>query len=161
MSKVFGYPTFDASGEMVLTTYDGDYAAMLMDVRVYKMKAGETRKFCRAGEEIAVLLLNGKMSFAWGGTGEIRFPEGRVHRGPLVRPCRFRRGDRRDGGGRNGDLVQCTKNDRPFPSKLYAPEDAPGSIPPRASSATWLTAGSIPFSITISAPSPTWSWGRY
>ena len=27
MSKVFGYPKFDASGEMVLTTYDGDYSA--------------------------------------------------------------------------------------------------------------------------------------
>ncbi len=106
MSKVFGYPTFDASGEMVLTTYDGDYAAMLMDVRVYKMKAGETRKFCRAGEEIAVLLLNGKMSFAWEGQ------EKSVSRKEVF-------------------------------------------------TATWLTAGSIPFSITISAPSPTWSWGRY
>ena len=44
MSKVFGYPKFDASGEMILTTYDGDYAAMLMDVRVYKMKAGKARR---------------------------------------------------------------------------------------------------------------------
>ena len=40
MSKVFGYPKFDASGEMMLTTYTGAYAAMLMDVRVYRMKAG-------------------------------------------------------------------------------------------------------------------------
>lgn len=47
MSKVFGYPEFDQSGEMILTIYDGDYAAMLMDIRVYKMKAGEIRKFCR------------------------------------------------------------------------------------------------------------------
>ena len=72
MSKVFGYPEFDASGEMILTTYEGDYSAMLMDVRVYKMKAGETRSFCRPGEEIAVLLLSGAVTF--------RF-EGREHSG--------------------------------------------------------------------------------
>ena len=60
MSKVFGYPKFDQAGEMILTTYGGDYAAMLMDIRVYQMKAGETRSFCRPGEEIAVLLLSGK-----------------------------------------------------------------------------------------------------
>ena len=65
MSKVFGYPRFDPSGEMVLTTYTGDYAAMLMDVRVYRMKAGETRTFRRVGEEIAVLLLSGKAVYTW------------------------------------------------------------------------------------------------
>lgn len=67
MSKVFGYPKFDELGEMVLTTRDGDYAAMLMDIRVYKMKAGETRKFCRSGEEIAVLLLSGAVTFRFEG----------------------------------------------------------------------------------------------
>ena len=46
MSKVFGYPKFDQAGEMILTTYGGDYAAMLMDIRVYQMKAGETRLCC-------------------------------------------------------------------------------------------------------------------
>lgn len=65
MSKVFGYPEFDASGEMLLTTYDGDYAAMMMDIRVYTLKAGESRKFCRVGEEIAVLLLGGRAVFTW------------------------------------------------------------------------------------------------
>lgn len=65
MSKVFGYPKFDERGEMVLTTYDGDYAAMQMDVRVYQMKAGETRSFCRPGKEIAVLLLHGRVSYTW------------------------------------------------------------------------------------------------
>ena len=69
MSKVFGYPEFDASGEMILTTYEGDYSAMLMDVRVYKMKAGETRSFCRPGEEIAVLLLSGAVTFRFEGRG--------------------------------------------------------------------------------------------
>ena len=55
MSKVFGYPEYDEKGEKILTTYDNEYKAMMMDIRVYRMKAGETRTFLREGEETAVL----------------------------------------------------------------------------------------------------------
>ena len=65
MGKVFGYPEFDDKGEMILTTYDNEYQAMMMDIRVYQMKAGEVRKFQRQGEETAVLLLSGNMTYAW------------------------------------------------------------------------------------------------
>lgn len=58
MSKVFGYPEYDEKGEKILTTYDNEYKAMMMDIRVYRMKAGETRTFLREGEETAVLLLS-------------------------------------------------------------------------------------------------------
>ena len=47
--KVFGYPSFDETGEEILCTYDNEYRAMLMDVRVYRMQAGQTREFCRSG----------------------------------------------------------------------------------------------------------------
>ena len=57
MSKVFGYPEYDEKGEKILTTYDNEYKAMMMDIRVYRMKSGETRTFLREGEETAVLLL--------------------------------------------------------------------------------------------------------
>ena len=67
MGKVFGYPEFSDDGEMILTTYDNDYKAMMMDIRVYRMKAGEKRTFCREGEEIAVLLLSGKVVYGWDG----------------------------------------------------------------------------------------------
>ena len=63
MSKVFGYPKFDEYGEMILTTYDNDYKAMMMDIRVYSMKVGYSRTFKRDGEEIAVLLLSGKGNY--------------------------------------------------------------------------------------------------
>ena len=65
MGKVFGYPEFDETGEKILTTYDNDYKEMMMDIRVYRMKAGETRKFLRTGEETAVLLLEGKITYQW------------------------------------------------------------------------------------------------
>ena len=64
MGKVFGYPEFDENGEKILTTYDNEYQAMMMDIRVYRMKAGETRTFQRNGEEVAVLLLSGKITLS-------------------------------------------------------------------------------------------------
>ena len=60
--KVFGYPVYDETGEKVLTTYDNAYADMLMDIRVYRMMPGQVREFCRDGEEMAVLLLSGKIT---------------------------------------------------------------------------------------------------
>ena len=49
--KVFGYPKFDENNEKILTTYDNEYQSMMMDVRVYRMSAGETRVFQKAEEE--------------------------------------------------------------------------------------------------------------
>ena len=43
--EVFGYPKFDENNEKVLTTYDNAYQAMMMDIRVYRMSAGETKTF--------------------------------------------------------------------------------------------------------------------
>ncbi len=51
MEKVFGYPEFDDTGEMILTTYDNEYRAMRMDIRVYRMRPGDTRTFGSPGEE--------------------------------------------------------------------------------------------------------------
>ena len=65
MEKVFGYPEFDDKGEMILTTYDNEYRAMMMDIRVYRMGAKEIRRFCRTGEETAVLLLSGRITLKW------------------------------------------------------------------------------------------------
>lgn len=125
MSKVFGYPEFDASGEMILTTYDGDYAAMLMDIRVYNMKAGEKRTFCGNGEETAVLLLSGKVIFGWEGQQETASRKDVFTEGPW---CVHGAGGAEITVAAERDselLVQRTQNDRRFPAKLYRPEDAP------------------------------------
>ena len=58
--KRFGYPEFDENGVRTLSTYDNEYSHMLMDIRIYRMKAGDKKTFCREGEEIAALLLKGK-----------------------------------------------------------------------------------------------------
>lgn len=125
MSKVFGYPEFDARGEKILTTYDGDYSAMMMDTRVYKMKKGDVKSFSKSGEEIAVLLLNGNIAFKWD-TGEKNVSRKDVFTEGLW--CVHCSQGKEITVTANGDaeiLVQCTKNDGDFPSKIYGPKDAP------------------------------------
>ena len=65
--KLFGYPSFDENGEEILTTYDNEYSDMLMDVRVYRMKKDEVRKFVRNNEETAILLMSGEVEFTYDG----------------------------------------------------------------------------------------------
>ncbi len=123
--KVFGYPSFDEKGEQILTTYDNEYSDMMMDIRVYRMGEGEKKEFLRDGEETAVLLLSGNIVYSWdGGEKEVSrkdvFTEGpwalHVSSGKKITVSAVKPSE---------ILVQCTKNDASFDSKLYAPEDAP------------------------------------
>lgn len=125
MNKVFGYPEFNAAGERILTTYDNEYSDMLMDIRVFRMKAGDRKSFKKAGEETAVLLLKGKIVFRMQGqefkvSRKDVFTEGPwcVH---MCTECEVAVEAESDAE----ILVQSTKNDRKFEVKLYKPEDAP------------------------------------
>lgn len=125
MGKVFGYPEFNEDGEKILTTYDNDYKAMLMDVRVFRMKAGDRKAFQKSGEETAILLLKGNIEFAWeGNKKEVSrkdvFTEGLwcLHCAKDIKMEVKALSDAEI-------LVQSTHNDRSFESKFYGPEDAP------------------------------------
>lgn len=123
--KHFGYPHFDENGEEILSTYDNEYQAMMMDVRVYRYSAGMEKRFCRNGEEMAILLLQGEILLCHEGKEEKVSRKDVFTDGPFalhvctgtevkvkaLSDCRF--------------LVQCTKNETVFASKLYRPEDAP------------------------------------
>ncbi len=125
MGEVFGYPEYSAEGEMILTTYENEYKAMLMDIRMYRMKAGEERKFCREGEETAVLLLSGKITYTWEGQSRTVSRKDVFTEGPwCVHACK---GVEISVFAEAGSeiLVQCTHNDKTFASRLHAPEDAP------------------------------------
>lgn len=125
MGKLFGYPEFDVNGEEILCTYDNDYSEMMMDVRVYRMKAGEKRCFCRSGEEIAVLLLSGNIALVSGGVSETVSRESVFTEGPFAVHACCATEITVDALTDSEILVQCTHNDAQFPSKLYRPEDAP------------------------------------
>lgn len=123
--KVFGYPEFDASGEKILTAYDNEYAHQLMDIRVYRMKAGEVREFEKPAEETAVLLLKGKVTYRWEDREETVsrkdvFTEGlyALHTSKGIHIKITAETDAEI-------LVQSTHNDRDFASKFYGPQDAP------------------------------------
>lgn len=125
MNKVFGYPRFNPEGEMILTTYENEYSAMMMDIRVYRMASGETRRFLRKEEEQAVLLLSGKIIYTWDKREETVSRKDVFTEGPwCVHVCK----DQEICVKAVEDseiLVQCTRNDKLFPDRLYGPDDAP------------------------------------
>ena len=69
MSQLFSYPAFDEQGVKVLSRAgEGEgQDDMMMNITVYRMKAGEERSFCLPGEEMAVLLVKGDITFRWNG----------------------------------------------------------------------------------------------
>lgn len=123
--KVFGYPTFSEEGEKILTTYDGAYSDMLMDIRVYRIRKGGSRSFERTGEETAVLILSGSVSYQWEGKEEEAKRESVFTEGPYAlhvpTAVKITVTAKED----SEILVQCTKNDAVFASHLYHPEEAP------------------------------------
>lgn len=125
MEKVFGYPEFNADGEEILCTYDNDYRAMMMDIRVYRMQAGQTRVFCRKGEEIAVLLLSGKITFEWDNNSETVCRESVFTEGPYALHVCTENAISVIAEEASEILVQCAKNETVFSGKLYCPDDAP------------------------------------
>ncbi len=125
MNKVFGYPKYDKNGEMILTTYENEYKAMNMDIRMYVMKAGETRTFVREGEEEAVLLLSGKITFRWEGSQETVSRKDVFTEEPWALHVSSGVSVEVTAETESEILVQCTKNDRAFQSRLHSPEDAP------------------------------------
>lgn len=125
MGKVFGYPKFDEDGEMILTTYDNEYSAMMMDIRVYRIKAGQRRAFLKMEEEMAVLLLSGKITYQWDGKQAEVSRKDVFTEGPwCVHVCKGHEVIV-EAKADSEILVQCTQNEEAFQSRLYAPEDAP------------------------------------
>jgi 5-deoxy-glucuronate isomerase len=123
--KVFGYPQVDANGDKVLCTYDNAYRDMLQDIRVYRMKKGETRTVCKDGEETAMLLLNGSVDFEWEGSKAHATRKNVFDEGPwALHVCRGIRATVT--ADADSELIfQSTHNERQFASRLYKPEDAP------------------------------------
>lgn len=123
MNKYFGYPEFDEKGKKVLTTMDGLYKDMLMNITVYRMKDKEVRKFYLENEEQAVLLVKGEAEYEWKderrkAKRENFLKEGlyclHVCKGTEVTVRAF---------SDTEILVQSTENERVFMPVFYQPED--------------------------------------
>lgn len=123
--KVFGYGKFDQNGEMPLVSYEGDYAHMHMDVRVYAIKKNEVRSFVKQQEEMAILLLSGDITYQWEGKSETAHRKDVFTDGPYALHVSKGKEVRITAQSDCEILVQCTKNERSFESRLYTPKDAP------------------------------------
>ena len=123
MNNQFGYPVFDEIGKKVLTTTDGQYKDMLMNITVYRMGAGESKEFYLTQEEQAILLVTGEVTYKWGSeTRTVKrsdmFKEGlyclHVCKGTKVTVT---------AAADTEILVEATENDREFPAVFYTPEN--------------------------------------
>jgi len=125
VKKVFGYPEFSEAGEKVLTTYDGPYRDMLMDVRVFRMKTEDSKSFLRQGEETAILLQKGKITLFWDDNKQTVSRKDVFTEGPWALHVAAGVEIRVQAHDETEILVQRTHNGGSFPSRLYSPEDTP------------------------------------
>ena len=65
--KSFGYPRFDENGEKLIMDRKGIYMDMMMDMRSYLMKAGDVRSISSGEDELAILLLKGRLELKFAG----------------------------------------------------------------------------------------------
>jgi len=121
-NTLFGYPEF-IDDRQNLTTLDGNFKDMLMNVDVYKMKKGEEKIFHLEKEELAILLMHGSVNFAcedksfnatrsdlWNDRASLLH----VSKNIEVKVIALEDSE---------ILTQSTNNDKEFPSKFYAPSD--------------------------------------
>ncbi len=125
MSNEFFYPEFDTTGKKQLSSY-GEENDMMMDVAVYKMKAGEEKPFLALDEETAVLLIMGEIEFSFEENGERKIEEGFrrdfINDGPYcLHVCRGSE-IKLKAIKASEVLVQKTYNDREFAPVFYTPK---------------------------------------
>lgn len=120
---MFCYPEFNKNGEKILARTDGKNRDMLMDISVFRLPAGKSKRFLSADKEIAVLLIDGEVEIRAADFTERAERHGlfddlpttlHVCRGTAVRitaltDARF--------------IFQATENDKSFPAKIYRKAD--------------------------------------
>ncbi len=127
MSKEFSYPEFE-NGVKILSRAGDAENDMMMNITAYRMAKGERRTFCCEGEEMAVLLVLGHVTFAWEDREETGLRNSFIEEGPYclhvscgVEVTVMALAD-------SEVLVQTTENERDFPSVFYRPEDCRNDI---------------------------------
>lgn len=128
MSKPFHYPEFDETGVKILSRAGDTVNNMMMDITIYRMKAGEERTFFLETQEMAVLLVLGDLTYQWDGHEQTGHRESFIGEGPycLHVPKAVRVTVRANQASEV--LVQSTANDRDFAPVFYRPEDCRDDI---------------------------------
>lgn len=125
---MFDYSVFDKHGKQVIADTCGKNSEMLMDISVYKLKAGEGKIFIDSNNETAILLLKGKIMFEY--ENSIKTVIRKEFLGFLPSCLHFSRCEKVKVTAVEDSeiLVQKTHNERDFETKLYMPCDIEVSI---------------------------------
>ena len=119
---MFFYPEF-VGGKKVLSEINGLNRSMMMNITVYKMNAGDTLNFFLPFEEMAVLLVEGEITFGYEGKMETVARAGMFTEGPSALHVPKGVAVSVIAGKDSEIIVQSTENDGSFSSKLYRPDD--------------------------------------
>lgn len=123
MDQYFGYPVFDREGRAVLTSTQGQYQDMRMNITVYHVKKGELLKLFQSEEEQAILLVQGKVHYLWEGREVMAVRSGFIKEGPYCLHVSRNKKVIIQADEDSELLVQATENERNFDSRFYNPAD--------------------------------------
>lgn len=128
MSMEFSYPEFDLNGVKILSRAGDGSNDMMMNITVYRMKAGEERSFLCKIEEMAVLLVLGDVTFRWENCEQRGKRESFINEGPhCLHVCKGVAVTVKAEAD-SEILVQSTENEREFASRFYRPADCRDDI---------------------------------
>lgn len=119
----FGYTRWQPDGEGKIMDRDGVYREMQMDMWAYRMKTGETRTIRRENDEVAALVLYGKVTLGWDGQAAVIERHSFMDEGlTCLHVCR----DTTFTIEAHADsevIFVATGNERAFAPKLYTPDN--------------------------------------
>ncbi len=127
MSKPFSYPEFE-NGVKTLSQAGDMFNDMMMNIRVYRMKAGESRTFHLEREEMALLLVLGEITLSWGENQARCSRSSFITEGPYCLHVPKEMTVTVKAEADSEVLVQSTENDRRFAPVFYRPEDCRNDI---------------------------------
>ena len=119
---MYGNPEFNEKGEKILCQENGKNSHMLMDVRVQRLARGESVRLLEPGKETAVMLLAGKVEFAFEGKREQASRRSVFQDKPYCLHCCWGKEIIVKALEDSRLLIQQTTNPGTFESVFYTPE---------------------------------------
>lgn len=127
MSKPFSYPEFE-NGVKILSQTGDTENDMMMNIHVYRMAAGEERKFRLDTEEMAILLVLGDVTWHWNDREETGHRESFIEEGPYCLHLPKGISVTVHANADSEVLVQSTENEEEFTPVFYKPENCRDDI---------------------------------
>ena len=140
---------------------DGNGAAMMMDIGVLVLEAGQSWDFCDANKEIALMILEGDVCFEAEGKSLEDYRSNPYEDLPFG--VLFAKGHKMHLSTKNGCeiYVQKSLNDRDYETCFYPKDSIDLAVPARACWMIPCTARSARCLTITMHPSPTWFWATW